>query len=102
MAELIAPLLFQSAGRDRRNALMPGMADELIATFDELDSRARVGDSARESSTAQWPGTSPSSPSGPLGCGRCAVRPGSSAPRCDGETRLEGLPSVSCSRGQVW
>lgn len=28
---------------DRRNALTPGMADELIATFDEVDSRPDVG-----------------------------------------------------------
>jgi enoyl-CoA hydratase/carnithine racemase len=28
---------------DRRNALTPGMADELIATFDEVDGRADVG-----------------------------------------------------------
>jgi len=28
---------------DRRNALTPAMADELIATFDEVDSRADVG-----------------------------------------------------------
>ena len=28
---------------DRRNALTPGMADELIATFDEVDGRTKVG-----------------------------------------------------------
>ena len=28
---------------DRRNALTPAMADELIATFDEVDARADVG-----------------------------------------------------------
>jgi enoyl-CoA hydratase len=28
---------------DRRNALTPGMADELIATFDEVDGRTEVG-----------------------------------------------------------
>jgi enoyl-CoA hydratase len=28
---------------DRRNALTPGMAEELIATFDEVDARAEVG-----------------------------------------------------------
>lgn len=28
---------------DRRNALTPGMADELIATFDEVDARPEVG-----------------------------------------------------------
>ena len=28
---------------DRRNALTPAMADELIATFDEVDGRADVG-----------------------------------------------------------
>ncbi|MGY1915878.1 enoyl-CoA hydratase/isomerase family protein [Blastococcus sp. SYSU DS0973] len=28
---------------DRRNALTPGMADELIATFDEVDAKPEVG-----------------------------------------------------------
>ncbi len=28
---------------ERRNALTPAMADELIATFDEVDSRSEVG-----------------------------------------------------------
>jgi enoyl-CoA hydratase/carnithine racemase len=28
---------------DRRNALTPGMADELVATFDDVDSRSEIG-----------------------------------------------------------
>ena len=28
---------------ERRNALTPGMADELIATFDEVDAKPEVG-----------------------------------------------------------
>ena len=33
---------------DRRNALTPGMAADLIATFDEVDGRADVVNKARQ------------------------------------------------------